>query len=315
MYKFQKQNIKYYENQKNNSQDMKNNDINDYNYSVFAIYTNLYILSKKIEIFLNRPFQIKGEYYLISLDWLKEFKNKFHFKDFETFLELHYDSSILDNKFNNKNYIKNKYIEYKKSKFNKNNHIKKNEFDTINKIKNEKIFAENKNLNLKYYQNFAIVNKKIVEELKNNNFYYDTDPKIDIYLGNHNFIFDVNLTCLECVFCQDYDNYNDEFLINYIEKEYKKKAENEIIKNGLEYYFNINKINRNSYENQYIYDLQTSKKIAIVNNINSKKKKEIIDSINISIQKCYEEALSESRIEKKREDVNTLDIINHKYFF
>ena len=286
----------------NNNQEIKNNN---FNYNVFVIYINLYFLSKKTENNLKRPCQIKEEYYLINLDWIKEFKKKFHYKELEKFLELHYDQKFFEIIIKNKKYAQNIY---KKSKFN-NIKIDKNEFNKINKIPNDNnIYQEFKNYNLKYCINFAFVNKRIIDELKKYDFIIDTEPKIDIYLGNHNFIFDVNINCLECVFCQDYDNYIDEYLINYIGKEHKKKAESEIMEKGLQYYFDINKINRNNYEEQYIYDIQTSQKIAIVININANKKKEIRESINSIITKYCEEALSESMIDKKREDDNILDI-------
>ena len=279
------------------------NEDYDYSYNVFVIFMNLYNLSKIIEIQLNQPIQIRKEYYLINLNWLKEFKAKFNYKELETFFELKCNISNLDNNLNNKNFIKKKYIE---SGFKKK--IEKNEFDKNNKIFNNTINAENKDFNLKYYKDYAIISKKIIEEFKKYNFYFDTNPKIDIYLGNHNFIYDVGLTGLECIFCDDYDNFNDEFLIIYNNEEYKKKAELEISSNGLQYYFDMNKINKNSYGEQYIYDYKISQKIGTVISINSIKKKEIIDTINNAIKKCYVDALSDSLNDKKREDESVLDM-------
>ena len=152
---------------------------------------------------------------------------------------------------------------------------------------NTKLLAELNGLDLEDYiypGQILLVPKKDVS-------YYIT--KTGDTLKTVSDIFDVNINCLECIFCQDYDNYIDEYLINYIGIKHKKKAENEIMENGLQYYFDINKINRNNYEEQYIYDIQTSQKIAIVININANKKKEIKESINSIITKYCEEALSE----------------------
>ena len=56
-------------------------DFNDYSFKVFKIYINLYNLSKNIEMKLNQNIQIKEEYFLISLSWLQDFKNKFNYKE------------------------------------------------------------------------------------------------------------------------------------------------------------------------------------------------------------------------------------------
>ena len=159
-----------------------------------------------------------------------------------------------------------------------------------------------------YYKNYAIINQTVSEELKKNNFYCDEKPKIDINLGNHSFILYVGLTGLECVFCKDFDNFIDEYLIIYISQDYRNKAEKEIIGSGLQYYFNVNQINSNTYEEQYIYD-QNNMKIAAVIGLNSDKKKEIKESINKTIIKCHYDAFSNSLVNKRREDENILDAV------
>ena len=123
------------------------NEDYDYSFNVFSIFINLYNFSKIIEIDLNQPIQIKKEYYLINLNWLKNFKKIFNYKELEKFLELKCNISNLDNNLNNNNYIKQKFIE---SGFKKK--IEKKEFDKINKIINDKIEAEDKNYNIKYYK-------------------------------------------------------------------------------------------------------------------------------------------------------------------
>lgn len=281
------------------------NNQDELNYNVFIIFLNLYNFSKIFDQYLNQPVQIKQEYYLINLNWLKEFKEKFKYKELEQFFEVKCNSPNLNNKLNDKDYINQKYHE---SNFNKMIKIEKNEFNEINKIHNLNIHAENKELSFKFYKDYAIINEKILEELKNNNFYFDINPKTDIYLGNKNFIYSVGSTILECVFCDDYDNFSDEYLINYINEEYRKRAENEINVNGLQYYFNMNKINKNSYEQQYIIDYKISQQIATVNSINGNKKKEIFDTINDAITKCYADALSDSLKETKQYDNSILDM-------
>ena len=96
------------------------------------------------------------------------------------------------------------------------------------------------------------------------------------------YIYDNSIKCvvpvpsnLECVFLKDYDNFIDEYLINFIDVKNREEAKKQIITLGLQYYFNVNKINKNSYVEQYIYDSKTNQKLATINNINNNKKKEI----------------------------------------
>ena len=282
---------------------------NNFNYNVFNIYIHLYNLSKKIENYLNRPFIIKKQCYLVNLDWIKEFKKKFNYKELEKYFELKCNINNLDNNLKEKDYIHKKFIE---SNFNT-KIIDKNEFCTINQIYNKNIKGENKDLNFSYYKDFAIINTEIFFELVKNKFLFDMNQQIDIYLGNKILILEVGNTGLECIICQDYDNFKDEYLINYINEEYKNNAKKVIINNSLQFYFHINKISEKSYEDQYIYD-SNSIKIATVININSNKKKEIINSIKKTFNNCYEEALSDSLNDKKREDESILDMKTQMVF-
>ena len=274
----------------------------DYAFKVFKIYIILYNLSKTIEMKLNQNIQIREEFFLISLQWLQDFKNKFNYKELEKFFESKCDSLDINKNINNENYIKNKYIE---SSFN-NMKIKKEDFNNINKIFNNNIF--DKNNDFIYYKDYAIINFKTSEEMKNNNFYFDERPKTDIDLGNQSFIFYVGKSGLECVFCNDYDSFIDEYLINFNTSENRNLAVKIINIHGLQYYFNCNNINKNSYDEQYIID-SSNNKIATINSINKNKKKEIKDSVNKTIIKAYNEAISDSPKEKKEKDENIIDAV------
>ena len=242
-----------------------------YNYIIFSVFVNLHILSKDIENKINRPIKSKYEYFFIDLKWLKDFKNQFNYQKLEKFFGIYCD---FENNLNNKNYINEKYNE---SGFNKRK-IDKEEFFKINRIFNKNIIVNNKDSF--YYNNFCIINHKIIEEMKNNNFYFDEMPKEDIYIGDHSIIINNGNSGLECIFCKDYDSFDDIFLINYNTSEYKYQALDIINTNGLEYYFNINKIDKDSYKEQYIYLESSNNKIAKVNNIKSNEKKEIFDSLS-----------------------------------
>ena len=276
----------------------------DYSFKVFKIYINLYILSKNIENKLKQNIQIREEYYLISLPWLQDFKKRFNYKELEKFFEEKCDSKNIQINLNNDIYIKKKFIE---SKFNQTK-IKKDEFNKINKIHNNFIFE--KSPDFTYYKEYAIINQKISDEMKNNNFYFDERPKIDIDLGNQSFILHVGKSGLECVFCNDYDSFIDEYLINFNTPENRINAEKNINNNGLQFYFNCNNINKNSCCEQYILDSSNNKinnKIATVNSININKKKEIKNSVAKVILNAYNKALSDSFQEEKKGKETILD--------
>ena len=285
-------------NKQHNLENMEN-----YNLNVFKIFLKLYKLSKIIESKLSQSLLIKEEFFLIHLKWLTDFKSRFGYKEIEKFLEEKSGSGIFKENLDDQ-YIINKF---KESKFNQ-KIISENEFNKINKIYNKSNILA-KNQNFIYYKNYAIINKNTFEEMKNNNFYFDERPKTDIYLGNQCFILYVGLSGLECVFLKDYDNFTDEYLINYINAEYRNKAEKEIISFGLQYYFDINKINKNSYVEQYIYDNNTKQKIATVNSINNNRKKEILENVNKAIMDCYNEALSDSQKKNRKENDLILDAV------
>ena len=250
----------------------------DYNLIIFSIYADLYIFSKKTEIKLNNNIQNKEEFCLLNISWLKELKNKFNYKEIENFFEKKCDFENISNK---KQYIKNKYEE---SGF-KHNKITKNEFDKINKICNKNILM--KYQDMFYYKDFFIINYDTIKEMKENYFYFDEIPKTDIFIGNHALILNYGLYGLECIFCNDYDSFNDIYLINYNNNENKNKASKIINEYGLNYYFNINKIDQNGFTEQYIYDYDSpnKKKIASVNSIDNNKKKDIFDNVILTTRK------------------------------
>ena len=270
----------------------------DYNYIIFLIYAHLYHFSKKIEKRLNSVVQNKEEFCLLNLSWIKEFKNKFNYKQIESFFEKNCDFT---NQLNNKQYIKNKY---KESGFS-NNNINVNQFNTINKIINRNIIKENNKV--LYYKDFFIINHETIKEMKNNNFYLDEMPKSDIFIGNHALILNYGSNGLECVICQDYDSFVDIYLINYNNNGNKTKALKIINENGLKYYFDINKINLNGYTEQYIYDSDNHNNIiANVNSLYNNVKKQISEQLNKTIRTTCYEALNDKDNNNNKDELNPI---------
>ena len=154
--------------------------------------------------------------------------------------------------------------------------VKKEKFNECNKIDNKNIIDKEQS-NIYFYKNFALINGETYDEMVNNNFYFIEKPKADLNIGNQSFIISLGSKHLECIFCKDYDNFEDEYIINYIEPSYRDEALKQITENSLQYYFDIYKIDKNSYKEQDIYDLsEKNLKIAIVNCINRNKKKKFL---------------------------------------
>ena len=121
---------------------------------------------------MNNEIQIKDEYFLINLSWLKNLKNKYNYKDFEGFFEEIYNQNIPESEINNENFKSNLYS---KSKIFKTK-IEKDEFKEINRIYNHKILIEDKNKHFIYYQNYAIIDKIIVRKKeKESNYSYNLE--------------------------------------------------------------------------------------------------------------------------------------------
>ena len=283
-----------------NENDIEN--INELNFKIFCVFINLYSFSKIFENKIKQTMQIKEEYFFIDSKGLDDLKKNFFYSELEQFFELHNLSKFKDNLDD-----KELFDLYQKSKYN-NKILKEEEFNKYNRIINENITVKNDEFH--FYKDFSLINLKTLDKMRKNNFYFDQNPKADIYIGNQNFIISLSSSELECIFCKDYDCFTDEYIIKYINSDYKNNAIKDITENGLQYYFNINKIDTNNYKPQIIYDSKISgNKIATVNSINSNKKKEIIESLNETIKNCYIEALNDSLKNAKRGENGELDAV------
>ena len=252
-------------------------------YIFFKISINLYYLSKYIEEKFNFGCFFEEEYYFINLKWVQDFKEKFDYNQLQKFFEEKCDLEDLKKNLDNEKYIKKLYHDYY-SIFNKKK-ISKSEIEEIKIIRNKG--CRPRDYSSKCYKNFAIINKRTIEEMKKNRFHFDDEPKEDIYLGKNQFIIPLGKKRLECVLCKDFDEFTDEFLIDFINPKYEGNIKNLIFKLGLIEFFNINNIDRDNYKDQYIYERANGEKdkspIATIICLNSEKKKKIKDSLNITI--------------------------------
>ena len=260
-------------------------------YNIFSVLFKLYSFGKKVEK-LNLGPMLYGEYYFIDLEWLKNFKNKFNFTELENIFN---DKMSLEDiekikKLKDKNIMNRIYDYYLKIKSDHKFNVTENEFDSIKIINNQntcQIQKEGKNQSF-VYKNFALITPKIQKELEDCGFIFQIFPKFDVYIGSKNIIFENNngdyRNCLQCIIYKDYDDFEEEFIIKYENKNLLDEGKKIIIEEKIEAYFNKNNIEIDGYEEQYIYNIN-KEKIATVINLNKAKKKECQLSAQNSIAK------------------------------
>ena len=255
----------------------ENEEYEDYTFKIFTVFLEIYLFSKKFESKIKQFVQPKEEGFFINLSQLRNLKEKFDYTKLEKFLE-QYDLESKNNKYDLKDL-------YNISGFNI-NRIDKNEFDKYNKIQNGQIIYRNNN-NIQYqYKDFALIDNNVLEVMKKNGFYIDQKPKQDILIGNECFIIIITNKILECIFCQDYDKFSDGYIIIFEDKSFADNALNIIRDNGLQFYLDLNKIDRIIYKEQSIFN--NKRKIARVISLYEEQKKQIFDNLNITIAKFYE---------------------------
>ena len=243
----------------------ENEEYEDYTFKIFTVFLEIYLFSKKFESKIKQFVQPKEEGFFINLSQLRNLKEKFDYTKLEKFLE-QYDLESKNNKYDLKDL-------YNISGFNI-NRIDKNEFDKYNKIQNGQIIYRNNN-NIQYqYKDFALIDNNVLEVMKKNGFYIDQKPKQDILIGNECFIIIITNKILECIFCQDYDKFSDGYIIIFEDKSFADNALNIIRDNGLQFYLDLNKIDRIIYKEQSIFN--NKRKIARVISLYEEQKKQIL---------------------------------------
>ena len=174
----------------------------DYSLRIFKILFDFYLFGKKIEKSIDEPMLIE-EFYFINLEWLKNFKKKFDFKTLENILNsnFQYDHTFKFNQNNNDNKLENIFSKLK-SEHNYQLNVTENDFKSVKIIINGNIETKDDN-NKKKKKNFAIVNSKIIKDLKDNMFIIDSMPKYDVYNGYRSLVFEnPNQSydnCLQCI--------------------------------------------------------------------------------------------------------------------
>ena len=251
------------------------NNGKDYSFQVFKILFDFYLFGKKIEK-QNTELMLKNEYYFINLEWLENLKKKFDFKTMENSLNynFHFDHTYELEQMSEKDKLIS-IFQTLKNKFNYYLNVTEADLKSIRIITNKNIEKKEKDYTAQI--NFAFVDKTIIDHLKANGFIIDVTPKCDAYIGNNNIIFE-NIYkpkefCLQCIIYNDYDSFTNEYIIKFDDKEVLNEHKQKIISRYLKYYFDENKIKMDEYMEQYIYDLQNHKQIAIVYNLNKEKLK------------------------------------------
>ena len=258
----------------------------DYSFEVFTILFDFYLFGKKIEK-LNSELMLNDEFYFINLEWLQNLKQKFDFKGLEDKLNLnfHFDHTCELEQTSEKDKY---FLTFQKLKNNLNYQLNVTDADlkSIKIIFNQKI--EKIEEGYVAQQNFAFVSPTIIEHLKANGFVFDISLKYDVFIGNHNIIFEnINKNyknCLQCIIYDDYDSFTNEYVIKYIDKNTLNEHKQLIISRYLKYYFDENKIKMDEYMDQYIYNSQ-NQQIAIVYNLNKEKLKNRQSLLELTMSK------------------------------
>ena len=254
----------------------------DHSFEVFTILFDFYLFGKKIEK-LNSELMLNDEFYFINLEWLQNLKQKFDFKGLEDKLNLnfHFDHTCELEQTSEKDKY---FLTFQKLKNNLNYQLNVTDADlkSIKIIFNQKI--EKIEEGYVAQQNFAFVSPTIIEHLKANGFVFDISLKYDVFIGNHNIIFENINNCLQCIIYDDYDSFTNEYVIKYIDKNTLNEHKQLIISRYLKYYFDENKIKMDEYMDQYIYNSQ-NQQIAIVYNLNKEKLKNRQSLLELTMSK------------------------------
>ena len=284
----------------NNFENKENDEIS---FKIFTILFDLYLFGKKIEKSKLDP-MILDEYFLINLEWLKIFKEKFAFKELEKILDLNcgYDHT---HTFHQKT-KKDKFREiFDKLKNECNYHLTATEtdFKSVKIIINSKI--EKVEQDYVAQRNFAIVDSKIIMSLKENGFIFDVIPKYDIYIGNENIVFENtnDKYCLQCIISKDYDSFTREYIIKFDNDKNLTEQRDFIISNSIEYYFNQNKIKKDGINKQNI--INCGQRIAIVYNLDNQLEEEQSQLRQTKFQ------FFQNRFGKQNQDKNKFNNLNN----
>ena len=284
----------------NNFENKENDEIS---FKIFTILFDLYLFGKKIEKSKLDP-MILDEYFLINLEWLKIFKEKFAFKELEKILDLNcgYDHT---HTFHQKT-KKDKFREiFDKLKNECNYHLTATEtdFKSVKIIINSKI--EKIEQDYVAQRNFAIVDSKIIMSLKENGFIFDVIPKYDIYIGNENIVFENtnDKYCLQCIISKDYDSFTREYIIKFDNDKNLTEQRDFIISNSIEYYFNQNKIKKDGINKQNI--INCGQRIAIVYNLDNQLEEEQSQLRQTKFQ------FFQNRFGKQNQDKNKFNNLNN----
>ena len=109
-------------------------------------------------------------------------------------------------------------------------------------------------------KNFAFVSPNIIKDLQDNGFVLDSYPKCDVFIGNHNIIFEniskIYKHCLQCIIYEDYDFFTNEYIIRYEDKDTLNEHKQLITSKYLNYFFDENKIKMDESMEQFIYNSQ-----------------------------------------------------------
>ena len=240
---------------------------------IIALHRNIEEINEKLEREDNNV--IPEEYYLININWVKQFKTIFHYDGIIKTLEANPEEM--------KNIEKTiRILNLPK--------VSKEERDKIKIIKNADIIGKNKGSNPYFFQHFCLIKPKYYEIITDN-YIIDNKIKYNIIISNRTLIIDLPQNAIEIVIFDSFFSNDKLYLLQFLKKVDLNYEIKKIISNGFIGYLNQYDIKKDILEkyNEIHRELFELSKLNLSqnNNNNGRLNKICIKGLDISNKKGF----------------------------
>ena len=240
---------------------------------IIALHRNIEEINEKLEREDNNV--IPEEYYLININWVKQFKTIFHYDGIIKTLEANPEEM--------KNIEKTiRILNLPK--------VSKEERDKIKIIKNADIIGKNKGSNPYFFQHFCLIKPKYYEIITDN-YIIDNKIKYNIIISNRTLIIDLPQNAIEIGIFDSFFSNDKLYLLQFLKKVDLNYEIKKIISNGFIGYLNQHDIKKDILEkyNEIHRDLFELSKLNLSqnNNNNGRLNKICIKGLDISNKKGF----------------------------
>lgn len=240
---------------------------------IIALNRNIEEINEKLEKEDNNA--IPEEYYLININWVKQFKTIFHYDGIIKTLEANPEKmKNLENTIRMINLPE----------------ISKEERDKIKIIKNADIIGKNKGSNPYFFQHFCLIKPKYYEIITDN-YIIDNKIKYNIIISNRTLIIDLPQNAIEIGIFDSFFSNDKLYLLQFLKKVDLNYEIKKIISNGFIGYLNQYNIKKDILEkyNEIHRELFELSKLNLSqnNNNNGRLNKICIKGLDISNKKGF----------------------------